>query len=300
MSSDQINVIPVSFWEHSAFRPSRAPGNDFDIVIEGEFLMSAYCTALIEKVFSIHQSSFPKFVDHHCSLVKDPFTWLNRFEKLLAENEDLFFEKKKHSRFTKLYLLIADKRKETQKVEEANSSLINLDSTVNGRTLNRIYCFEKSKAIADKMATFEEKVFFLEEQITIYRQYPPHIINHSIPDFAQQCQFEIDLLVNQEKFRREFSQLNTPAPVTIKKFPVNLETKSWIYIFYQIMQKKGKDGNPALPYTIAELADHICNTYCKMDGTPFNNSTVRTYLTNGKPENLPKGNKRINLDLDSI
>lgn len=300
MSSDQINVIPVSFGEHSAVKPSRASSNDFDIVIVGEFSLSDYCTALIEKAFSIHQSAFPKFVDHHCSLVKDPFTWLNRFEKLLAENEDLFFEKKKHCRFTKLYLLIADKRKETQKVEGANSSLINLDSTVNGRTLNRIYCFEKTKAIADKMATFEEKFFLLEEQITIYRQYPPHIINHNIPDFAEQCQFEIDMLVRQEKFRREFTLQNTHTPVAIKKFPVNLETKSFVHVFYLLMQKTGDYGKPVLPYSVADIAEHICSHYCHMDGTPFKLNTVRTYLTKGKPDSRPKGNKEIGLDLGNI
>jgi len=84
MSSDYINVKEVAFLEHPYLKSSQASGNDFDIVIEGEFSLNAYCTSLIEKIFTLPQSAFPKFINYQCSLVENAFKRLNRLETLLA------------------------------------------------------------------------------------------------------------------------------------------------------------------------------------------------------------------------
>lgn len=300
MNSNYTNVKPVPFSEHSALLSAQASDNTFDILIEGDFSVKAYCNSLIGKIFVIPQSEFPRFLNHHCGLVKEPFNWLNRFEKLLSVNEELFFKKKERSRFTKIFLLIENKRKETQKAEDDNTSLFKLGDNINGCSHNRIYSFVKTKAICDNSNTYEEKIFFLEGQITLYRQYPPYIVNHNMPHYIEQCQLEIDMLVRNDKFRRELALQNIPTPATIKKFPVNIETKSFVHVFYLLMQKNGDDGKPVLPYSVADVAEHICSHYCHMAGTPFKLNTVRTYLTKGKPDSRPKGSKEIDLDLDSI
>ena len=300
MSSDHIYVKEVAFLEHPHLKSSQASGNDFDIAIDGEFSLNAYCTSLIEKIFTLHQSAFPQFINYQSSLVENAFTWLNRLEKLLSENEELFLENKKQSRFTKLYLLIDGKRKETQADEIDETNLINLSSKVNGCNDTRVYDFSKTKKHSDKMDTLKRKIFFLNEQITIYEQYPPHFVNQHTPKYGQQCQLEIDRLIRQEKFDIELADLNPPTPLAIKKLPINTETKSWVHIFFQLMHIVGNDGKPVLPYTVAELAEHICTHYCQMDGTPFNLNTVRTYLNQSRIESRPKNDKEIRLDLDNI
>lgn len=299
MSSDQFNVKEVAFLEHPHLKSSQASGNDLDILIDGDFSMNAYCTSLIEKVFSLHQSAFPQFINYQCSLVENAFTWLNRLEKLLSENEELFHENKKQSRFTKLYLLIEGKRKEIQVEEIDETNLINLNSKVNGCNDTRVYDFSKTKKHSDKLDTLRKKIFFLNEQITIYDQYPPHFVNQHSPKYGQQCQLEIDRLLRQDKFDRELADQNPPSTLAIKKLPINTETKSWVHVFFQLMHTTGNEGKPVLPYTVAELAEHICTYYCQMDGTPFNLNTVRTYLNQSRAESRPKNDKEIRLDFDN-
>ena len=300
MSSDHFNIKEVAFLEHPHLKSSQASGNDFDILIDGEFSLNAYCTALIEKVFTIPQSTFPKFINYQCSLVENAFIWLNRLEKLLSENEVLFQENKKQSRFTKLYLLIEIKRKETQNGDVDNSSLLGLSCKVNGCTNDRVYDFSVTKELCDKLETPFEKIFFLENQITIYGQYPPHFVNQNSRNFAEQCQLEIDKVIRIEKFKKELAAMTPSTTVAIKKLPINTDAKPFVHLFYQLMHTMGNDGKPILPYTVAEVAEHICTNYSLMDGTPFNLNTVRTYLNQSRVESRPKNDKEIRLDLDNI
>jgi hypothetical protein len=178
--------------------------------------------------------------------------------------------------------------------------LINLSSKVNGCNNTRVYDFSKTKKHSDKLDTLRKKIFFLNEQITIYDQYPPHFVNQHSPKYGQQCQLEIDRLLRQDKFDRELAEQDPPSTSVIKKLPINTETKSWVHVFFQLMHITGNDGKPVLPYTVAELAEHICTHYCQMDGTPFNLNTVRTYLNQSRIESRPKNDKEIRLDLDNI
>ncbi len=297
MSSEQIVVTPVPFQEITAIKSDQATGHDFEITIEGEISLNAYCTALIEKVLIIPQSAFAKFINHQCSLVLDPSNWLNRFEKLLSVNENLFFQKGIQSRFTKLYTLIELKREKISDVENTQLRQFKPLERFNSYTFDREYSFRKTKDYCEKLQSFEEKIFYLEDQITEYEQNPPHIVNHNEQDFAKQCQLEITRLNRQHDLKLKLELMQKQDGNVFKPLQVNAEAKSWINVFYQLMHTLGEDGKPILPGPASEVAQHICDCYLQMDGTPFNLQTVRTYLSKGNADGRPKQDKEINLNL---
>jgi hypothetical protein len=298
MSSEQIVITPVTFQEITAIRLDQATGSDFDIVLPPDFTINDYCTSLIEKVFSIPQSQLNKFIQHQTSLVRDPLVWLNRFEKLIAMNESLFIQRNQVSRHTKLYFIIESKREKVQRSQDAENDIIRPNDRFNGLSHDRLYSFNKTKSLADKLKDFEDKIFFLEDQITEYQQNPPHIVNHNEQDFVKQCQLEITRLTRQHDLKKKVELMQKQDENVFKPLQVNVEAKSWVNVFYQAMHTTGEDGKPVIPGTASEVAQHLCDCYLQMDGSPFNFKTVRTYLSKGGTDGRPKLDKEINLDFD--
>ena len=70
-----------------------ASNSPFDIIIEEEINLQSYCTALLQKIFDLPQSQFPAFVIYQCNQVKEAERWINKLEKLLANNEQIFTSK---------------------------------------------------------------------------------------------------------------------------------------------------------------------------------------------------------------
>ena len=81
-----------------------------DIVEEEMKDNIAYCQELINKVFRLPYAQLPDFFAHHCNYVADPIKWLNKFERLVAENEELFVSSTNRGRMIKCYTIIEKKR----------------------------------------------------------------------------------------------------------------------------------------------------------------------------------------------
>ena len=86
----------------------------FDIIIDEKITLQSYCNALIEKIFTLPQSQFPAFINYQSDHVKNTIVWLNKLEKLIAINEEIFASKHNMCRFTKLMNLIELKRNKVQ------------------------------------------------------------------------------------------------------------------------------------------------------------------------------------------
>ncbi len=97
------------FSEWRAVDTAQSAATIFDITHDQEPTLENYCIALLEKVFTIPQSQLPEFITYQIQLNSDGTTWLNKFEKLLANNEELFITQKALSRFNKLYNIIEKK-----------------------------------------------------------------------------------------------------------------------------------------------------------------------------------------------
>lgn len=84
----------------------------FDVFIEYAATNALYCKALIKIKLTLPYAQLPDFIDHHCNLVKDQLKWINKFEKLLADNEILFEDTHSNSRMMKCYTITESKRKD--------------------------------------------------------------------------------------------------------------------------------------------------------------------------------------------
>lgn len=80
----------VQFPEQSAVSKEQSASVLFDILAEDITGNASYCRALIEKLLTIPYAQLPEFFSHHCDFVSDPIKWLNKFEKLISDNEEMF------------------------------------------------------------------------------------------------------------------------------------------------------------------------------------------------------------------
>lgn len=96
----------------------------FDIEKTPKQSVEDYCQQLLNRSFSITHSQIPDFICHHCNLVKEPLPWLNKFEKLLTLNDELFTGVRNQQRLTKFMISIETKRnklsEESEKTEKKN------------------------------------------------------------------------------------------------------------------------------------------------------------------------------------
>jgi hypothetical protein len=91
------SVLVTVFSEHPVANPSQKEANPFDVIEVdtaaqpmGESAATQYCTALLNKLFSLAHLQIMSFLKHQCSLMDDPSTWLTNLESLLNNNLHLF------------------------------------------------------------------------------------------------------------------------------------------------------------------------------------------------------------------
>ena len=103
------NFQTASFSEMTSVSSTNTIAPNFDIILEDTTNLQTYCDALIKKVFELSQTDYPTFINYQTTLVKEPTLWLNNFEELISNNEDLFTSKRSLCRYNKLFNLIEKK-----------------------------------------------------------------------------------------------------------------------------------------------------------------------------------------------
>lgn len=81
----------------------------FDILQENVKDNNAYCQELIIKILKLPYSKLPDFFSYHCDFTNNPIKWLNKFEKLISENEEIFVNTTMRGRMLKCYTIIESK-----------------------------------------------------------------------------------------------------------------------------------------------------------------------------------------------
>jgi hypothetical protein len=281
------NFIPVTFSEHHFIKPNQEKDTEFDILIEAPFSNEKYALALFGKIFYLGLSEIAPFLDHHCSLVKNPTKWLNSLEKLIKENIDLFDTRKLQHRHIKLISQIDIKRIHSNLSSSRHKKL-------NGFSDEKEYCFLNVQQHIQQYEFMEEKIAYLHGQILDYRQNPPDFVSTKEQHFDAQCELEIERLEKQDQLLQKASTRKN----SIKKgkmMPVEGELKILCDAFFKMMHMTTKNGKQFLSWTITEATDFICSNFCASDGTPFNPVTVRTYLSASKPDSRPKRDSEFTL-----
>lgn len=91
------SVFATEFSEHPVANPSNGqlhpfdvPHNDPETTHANDYGVKDYCTALINKMFSLEHLEILPFLKYQCTLIQDQKAWLLALEKLLASNLHLF------------------------------------------------------------------------------------------------------------------------------------------------------------------------------------------------------------------
>lgn len=287
------------FSEWRAVDTAQSAASIFDITHDQEPTLENYCIALLEKVFTIPQSQLPEFITYQIQLNSDGTTWLNKFEKLLANNEELFITQKALSRFNKLYNIIEKKRTELQASSVKEIKQPTPKRLINADAEDRYFSFFEVKQHVEKMESFNDKILYLNEEIFEYRQADIISINNKLQPYDQQCVQLIEKLQTLRKMRSEIEkekELEQTNKQIIKKLKFNGNLNQLVDIFYQLSRELFVDGKSFIDASNSDIVSTIVNNFIDKDNNEISPQTVETILKPSRGDKRPKTHKRIDLD----
>lgn len=274
----------------------------YDIIIDEKVTLQNYCNALIDKIFTLRQSDFPAFIDYQSDQVKNTIVWLNKLEKLIANNEEIFATKHKLCRFTKLMNLIEDKRKEVQSSPVKVLKIKTPKRLINAISDDRYFSYFEVKNHIETLTDFTEKLIYLTQEAFAYKQADKFSINTTLQPYDQQCNHQIEHLQTLRKMRSDYDKeqqekLNNAklakAP-TLKirlNGPINILTDA----YKQMMNEVKPNGKPYIAYKIKEIAKFICDNYLDENGNELSILTIQTYLSPTRTDKNPNNDWKIKL-----
>jgi len=294
----QIKQV-VQFPERTAVQKEQSENALFDIVQEEITDNTTYCQALINKIFRLPYAQLPDFFSHHCDFVKDPIKWLNKFEKLISENEEMFVSRTMRGRMMKCYTIIESKRKELEILRNRHTHTKPPMQYINAECEERYFSFREVKSKVNAMADYTDKIMFLTKEKFDFEQASIDFINPKLPDYSMQCQKEIDQIQHLNRLTNEFSieqMQKSNKGIPIGKLKINCNINQLVDIFYQLHRELFADGKPIIDGSINDIVAVIVNCFVDKDGRELSPQTVKTMLTPSKSDKRPKPHKRIDID----
>lgn len=285
------SVICSPFVEHPIVDVAQFDEGEYDIIVfeeeqssnfinKGCFNKELYCKCLLHKLFTLTKSKINPFLQYQCEKMQEPIKWLNKFEKLIDLNQELFITKQQAKSFEKALTAIDIIRHDYE--HQAYLPINRFD-------INQVKIKLKEYSI------FEDKLSYLCEMETDYKQLRPVIHNSSIVPFDEQISLEIDKLSKQEllkeKSKLRCNIITNQVPLPKPQLKLNCNINYFVDVFYQLSQEK-----QAVSGSLKEIAEFIANGILDKDGNPISSDSVYTML---KPSNLdkrPKGNSRFKLE----
>ena len=274
----------------------------FDIIIDEKITLQNYCNALIEKIFTLRQSDFPAFINYQSDQVKNTIVWLNKLEKLLANNEELFIVRKALCRFTKLMNLIELKRNKVQSSPAKDPIIKTPKRLINAISDDRYFSYFEVKNHIETLDDFTEKLIYLTQEAFAYKQADKFSINTTLQAYDEQCNHQIEHLQTLRKMRSEYDKeqleklnnVKLAAVPTLKirlNGPINILTDA----YKQMMNDVKPNGKPYIQYKIKEIAKFICDNYLDEHGNDLSIHTIQTYLSPTRTDKNPNNDWKIKL-----
>lgn len=292
------NFQTTPFLEMVVAHSSKNSNHDFDIILDKKVTVQDYCTALINKIFELQQLDYPIFLNYQTSLVKEPIVWLNRFEELISNNEDLFTSKKALSRYHKLFNLIESKRKEVQFSGAKEDRQTIAKRFINAESEERHFSFYEVKKQIDSLDDDNEKILLLTKEKHEYRQANIEFINQKLPTFDVQCSKEIKQIYELQSIKSTIEKFkpNTPGNLTAyTKLQFNCNVNQFVDVFYQMSREIHVEGKPMVEGNINDIATMIVNTFIDKDGREISLQSVKTILQPSREDKRPNSHKRIDI-----
>ncbi|WP_060873454.1 hypothetical protein [Myroides odoratus] len=289
----------VQFPEQTAVLQEQSENALFDILIEDITDNIAYCQKLISKIFKLPYAKLPDFFSHHCDFIEDPIKWLNKFEKLISENEEIFVNATMRGRMMKCYTIIERKRKELELIRNRHIKRKPPMQYINAECEERYFSFREVKSKVNGMEDYTEKIMFLTNEKFDYEQASIDFINPKLPDYSDQCQKEIDQIQHLIRLTDEFSkqQMRKNAEgIPFNKLKINCNINRLVDIFYQLHRELFVNGKPILDGNINDFVAVIVNSFVDKNGQELSPETIKTVITPSKSDKRPKPHKRIDID----
>ncbi len=152
------------FVQFSSIKVTDAFNPLFDIEAIPRQTLEDYCQQLINKTFSLSLKYIPVFISHHCTLVKKPLLWLNKFEKLIELNIELFSGTRNQSRLLKIYNCLETKREKLEAGDLDENKIKPAKKYINAESEDRYFSFYEVQKEVDRMTTDREKIVFLTKE----------------------------------------------------------------------------------------------------------------------------------------
>lgn len=271
----------------------------FDVEKTQEENLTSYCQNLMNKIFQLRYSHIPNFLKHHCAIADNPMQWLNKFEKLISVNENLFLKDKNESRLIKFQTCIELKRFKLR-YEDTHKSTLRLNKThINAESEDRYFSFRDVKEKLNSIKIFEEKIVYLTHQKYDYQQSVIDFVNKNLPSFDEQCNNEIARLIEVKKLEEQITKNSTShqrKKVLGNKIRVNSNLNQLVDVFFQLNRELFIEGKPFLDANSSDFVALICNNFVDKDGYEISQATVETILRPSKYDKRPKSHKRVDIE----
>lgn len=293
------HIQTASFVEMIVVNPTQSSNPDFDIILDEKVTLQNYCNALIEILFTLKLSQYPTFINYQTNLVNNPIAWLNKLEKLLANNEELFVSKKVLCRYNKLFNLIEKKQTELQSSSVKETKINTPKKYINAESEDRYFSFYEIKKQLEKINNDNQKILLLTKEMFEYQQANIEFVNQKTPFYDAQCTKEIENIYALQKIQTAIEDAQnhkTGCQMLFKKMQINCNLNQFIDIHYQFSRELFVDGKSILDGSVNDLVAIIVNSYVDKDGKEISPETVKTILTPSRTEKRPKPHKRIDID----
>ena len=301
--NSKVQIIQTSqFVQLVAVPLAQSTNTIFDIIIENEITLQNYCEALVNKVFSLQQSQFPDFINYQCNNVDNALVWINKFEKLISNNEELFTSKCAFTRISKLINLIEQKRKEMQSIRVEKPIIKISKRLINADAEDRYFSFHETKSHVETLENFNDKIIFLTEEIFDYEEADIISKNSNLGEYNLQCEKlkvrlqttrKLLLDIEKEKLENSLNQ-NSELKPTFKiriNGPINILTD----VYKQMMYSSKSNGKSYINHSIKDVTKFICDNHLDEQGNELSQHTIRTYLSPTRNDKDPNNDNKIRI-----
>lgn len=300
MNPNNANIKIAPFPEYVTVISSQSVNPLFDIIIDDNVTLENYCKSLLNKVFELPQSKFQTFINYQTDIIQDELRWLNKFEKLISLNEELFISSTSLSRYNKMYHYIEKKREEVQSLRVSAAKKATPKRLINAEAEDRHFSFHEVKDHIEKINDFNEKLIYLTEEIFEYKQAEIISKNSKLMDYDYQCTQLIEKLQTIRKMKSEFEKekeltennSGSGAAQHLKlqiNGPINILTNA----FKQMMVNVKPNGTPYIQYKIKDVAQFICDNFVDENGQPISQATIQTYLSPNRTDKDPNSDMKV-------
>ena len=285
------------FKEFTSVKITKAFHPLFDVEYTSDENLLSYCQNLMDKIFKLQYSEISNFIRHHCSIAKNPIVWLNHFEVLILENENLFKNDGNEIRLIKFQTCIEVKKYELNS-EKSRQSLPRPNiKEINAESQERYFSFREVKEQLEKINSFEEKIVFLTHQKYDYQQSVIDFVNPNLPKFNKQCDKEIKRLKEINELELSSHKVGTKvSSASLNKIKINSNINQFVDVFFQLNRELHIEGKPFLDGNTRDFAMLISNNFIDKDGQEISYATVETILRPSRYDKRPKSHRRINVD----